>query len=208
MSALTANRHRALSTVCRAQPSRMVHSSSVNQATALSSSALLGQEPQEITLQPIFDIFDAPTRLADSRQFIREKYSSQPQKVEATHAQAVSFDGPKARPVPAPLPAPIIFDGPARPQNPSLAFQSRLRQSGLAPSPPQMLRPSSTATRSFSSSEPLVQMFDGPARITRYHHQSSSDNSSQNSKKIITALGVAGAVGGAVLLQDNEEARR
>ncbi|KAF9045453.1 hypothetical protein BJ165DRAFT_1528321 [Panaeolus papilionaceus] len=207
MSALAANRHRALSTVRRAQPARMVHSSSVNQATALSSSTLL-QEPQEITLQPIFDIFDAPTRLSESRQFIREKYASSSQRVEASQNQTSFFDGPKARAAPTSLPAPVVFDGPARPQNPTLAFQSRLRQSGLAPSPSQRPRTSSTATRSFSSSEPLVQMFDGPARITRYHHQSSSDNSSQNSKKIITALGVAGIVGGAALLQDNEETRR
>ncbi|CAA7266270.1 unnamed protein product [Cyclocybe aegerita] len=123
MTALTANR-RAITSVCRARANRLVHSSS-----SLSASASTGHEVEEITLQPIFDIFDAPTRLAESSEFIRDKYksSSTMKTVESSSA----FATPHTRPTPVALPPPITFDGPARPRNAAFALQSRLRQAGL-----------------------------------------------------------------------------
>jgi len=178
MSSIAIPRRALAQTIRQAQPSRRVHSSSVNQATALSSTAGLHLEVEEITLQPIFDIFDAPTRLAESSQFIREKYRSESRPATVPQAPEMSvFGAHPSRRLPTSLPDPIIFDGPARPKNAALAFRSRLRQASIiAPATvsvasTRVTRPSS---RSFSSSEPFVEMFDGPAKITRYHHQPES----------------------------------
>ncbi|KAF9484082.1 hypothetical protein BDN70DRAFT_928678 [Pholiota conissans] len=202
MTTLTVKRARALSSAaCRsAQSSRLVHSSSINHATALSS-ASLADDIEEITIQPIFDIFDAPTRLAESSAFIRNAHAK-----TSTSSSSVSTKPSSARSTLAPLPQPILFDGPARPQNAALAFQSRLRDAGLrAPSSPSRASKNTAPTRPFSSSEPLVQLFDGPARITRYHHQpSGSSANQQNSAKYVAALGVVGAVGYATLAMDTE----
>ncbi|KDR77063.1 hypothetical protein GALMADRAFT_427050 [Galerina marginata CBS 339.88] len=200
MSALTANR-RALSSIARS--SRLIHSSSATQAVVLSPVGLVEADVEEISIQPIFDIFDAPTRLAESNEFIRGKYqtSSKSTKVPSTQA----FDSSLPRPGPAPLPPPVIFDGPARPRNEALAYQRRMRDAGLTPSP-QPRRHHGPAARPFSSSEPLVQLFDGPARITRYHHQSSSEKE-QKSSNFIVALGVVGAMGCATLARENEKSQ-
>ncbi|KAF8957515.1 hypothetical protein BDZ97DRAFT_1924534 [Flammula alnicola] len=206
MSTLTVKRARALSSACRgAQGGRLVHSSSVNQAPALSSASLAGDQPEEITLQPIFDIFDAPSRLSESSDFIRGTYTSPPKRT------VVSDGPPPSRPVPTSLPKPIIFDGPARPQNGVLAFQRRLRDAGLRAPSPTTRSQHTPPSRPFSSSEPSVQLFDGPARITRYHHQSSGSSGSfeteQNSTKYIFALGLAGAVGCATVAKNDEKSQ-
>lgn len=171
MSAITANR-RALSIVCR--HSRHIHSSIATQAVVLSPSALAEQEFEEISLQPIFDIFDAPTRLSESSEFIRDKYKTAAKAKTVT--QSPTFESPRpSRLGPTPLPSPIVFDGPARPKNEALRFQRRMRDAGLAPQP-HPPKTQTASSRTFSSSEPLVQMFEGPARITRYHHQSQSES--------------------------------
>jgi len=173
MSLLSANR-RALSSVCRRSScsgSKLIHSSSAHQAV-LSPSGIVEDGLEEISLQPIFDIFDAPTRLAESSDFIRSKYGKAPAKTASSQLPTT----PPSRTLPSPLPAPIVFDGPARPKNEAFAFQRRMRDAGLAPSPHPRRNPSQTpSARAYSSSEPSVQLFDGPARITRYHHQSTSD---------------------------------
>ncbi|KAF5325536.1 hypothetical protein D9619_009873 [Psilocybe cf. subviscida] len=205
----TIRRSRAISSACRtAQVTRLVHSSSVNQATALSATSLAGGEPQEIILQPIFDIFDAPSTLAESSQYIRNKYasssaSSSSSSSSSSSTSSRSSSSSRSRGAPAPLPQPIIFDGPARPTNGMLAFQSRMRDAGLRTPPSTQARFAPSSTRTFSSSEPLVQMFDGPARITRYHHQGSRGNES-NSTKYMVALGVAGAIGCASIANNTE----
>ncbi|KAF8173706.1 hypothetical protein BJ912DRAFT_1065077 [Pholiota molesta] len=209
MSILTVKRARALSSAaCRSgQSSRLVHSSSINQTTALSQAALA--EVEEVTLQPIFDIFDAPTRLAESSAYIRNAHART--SVASAPSSSTTPKFPAARSAPAPLPQPILFDGPARPQNGVLAFHSRMRDAGLrAPPSPSRAAKNTAPARPFSSSEPLVQLFDGPARITRYHHQSSGSSNSgsfgkqQNSAKYAAALGVLGTVGCAMLLKDEE----
>ena len=222
MSSIAVSRRALAQTIRQAQPSRRVHSSSVNQATALSSTAGLHlQEQEEIILQPIFDIFDAPTRLAESSQFIREKYRSGSRPAVPQAPEMSVFGAHPSRTLPTSLPDPIIFDGPARPKNAAWAFRSRLRQASIiAPAtaaPTRLTRPSS---RSFSSSEPYVEMFDGPAKITRYHHQPESQKdvrhfwtgpecgheltlySQRNSTAYIAAVGVAAAAGLATLAQN------
>lgn len=159
--------------LCR-RSTRMIHNSTTNQAAVISPSALKEQELEEISLQPIFDIFDAPSRLSESSDFIRSKYKSTT-KAAAIVTPLPSHVSSPPRPLsrPASLPSPIIFEGPARPKNEALAVQRRLRDAGLSPQPRRHRVPASS--RPFSSSEPLVQLFDGPARITRYHHQSQSE---------------------------------
>ncbi|PPQ71240.1 hypothetical protein CVT26_010982 [Gymnopilus dilepis] len=184
MSVHTAKR-RALSTISH-QRSRLLHSSSASQAAALSQADLVEEEIEEISIQPIFDIFDAPTRLAESSEFIRAKYKT-PTKAEKVPTQASLSPPPPI--APTPLPPPTIFDGPARPRNEVLAYRRRMRDSGLAPTLPPRPKPT-PAARPFSSSEPLVQMFEGPARITRYNHQPSGNK--EGSPTLILALGLAG----------------
>ncbi|KAF8153000.1 hypothetical protein B0H34DRAFT_800263 [Crassisporium funariophilum] len=203
MSTITVQR-RAIATVCRGQSSRHVHSSSINQATALSAASLGGLEPEEITIAPIFDIFDAPTRLAESSQFIRDKYKTSSKVAsDAPSSSSSVFVAPQPRPLPTSLPAPIVFDGPARPKNGALAFRSRMRQAGVV-APSTARQHHTPPARHFSTSEPLVQVFEGPAKITRYQHHPSGENR-QNSTKYLMALGVAGAVGCATLAKNDEQ---
>ncbi|KAH9474581.1 hypothetical protein JR316_0013043 [Psilocybe cubensis] len=202
MSAITANR-RALSVACR--HSRQIHSSITTHAAVVSPSALAEQEFEEISLQPIFDIFDAPTRLSESSEFIRDKYKTVTKAKATPQTPTTEWSAGSSRSSPTPLPSPIVFDGPARPKNEALAFQRRMRDAGLAPQP-HPRRAQASSARTFSSSEPLVQMFEGPARITRYHHHSQSD-SQQNRSKLVVALGVAGAVGCATLYNENDDSR-
>jgi len=183
MSSITVKQTRALSNVCFGQSSRLMHSASVNHAAVLSSPAA-PQIPEEIILQPILDIFDAPIGLGESSKFIRAKYSSKSNShshvrsiekaAELPSPSSSNSNGP--RPLPTPLPPPILFDGPARPKNLALANQRRLQDRGHAPSsqPRRTVHHPKLSARPFSSSEPLVQLFDGPARITIYHHQHQS----------------------------------
>ncbi|KIM41366.1 hypothetical protein M413DRAFT_147377 [Hebeloma cylindrosporum] len=203
----------ALSNACRGQSSsRFMHSAPVNHARILSSTTPITAPqliPEEIILQPIPDIFDAPIGLGESTKFIRDQYSSAPN-LHVHELPSRSSPNPHGpRPLPTPLPPPIIFDGPARPKSSALANQRRVLDKGLPPSSQprrNMDRPPLSA-RPFSSSEPLVQLFEGPARITTYHHHQPRRTSSEkkNLTRLVVALGVAGVVGCAKLAKDTEK---
>lgn len=124
------------------------------------------QAPKEIVLSPIFDIFDAPSRLGDStsqivREHVRLEVESIPEK------SITKFNSPLPRVPPMSLPAPVTFDGPARPRDGPLAHRRKVARIGQHPMrrrhTPSMPEPP----------EPLIQLFEGPARITRYHHRPS-----------------------------------
>lgn len=172
-----ATSHRVASGLRHSLPSssrsRLVHSSAPTRAT-LQASASLPAEPEEIILAPIFDIFDAPSRLGESASFIRSKTQTQRQKQDADDSVIISTSLP--RPPPSSLPPPIIFDGPARPRNLPLAFQRRVEQAlSTVPISTRQTRRHHTPSLSHSASEPLtIEMFEGPARITRYSHRSSN----------------------------------
>ncbi|TFK31538.1 hypothetical protein BDQ12DRAFT_729467 [Crucibulum laeve] len=181
------------------QPRRLVHSSSPTRATLASPPSFTLEEADEVILAPIFDIFDAPSRLGEAREFIREKRSSASSERDVSSSSASSpFSVPLPRPLPATLPPAIIFDGPAHPRNIPLAFHSRRKQPPVAPSSTRSHHTPSVAR--LESSEPLIQLFDGPARITRYQHKSSSSKGNSNSGLIL--LGLAGAVGCATIAKD------
>lgn len=156
--------------------SRLVHSSAPSQAAALQATASQSMmEPEEIIIAPIFDIFDVPSRLGQNTELIRSTTYTQrrPQEAEVP----VKFDSSLPRPPPSTLPAPIIFDGPARPRNLPLAFQRRVEQAlRSAPASTRQTRRHHTPSVSSNASEPLIEMFEGPARITRYSHRSSSQH--------------------------------
>ena len=177
MSSIAVKRTRTLSNLCRGQSSRLVHSASVNHAPVLSSAPL--------------DIFDAPLGPSE-----RAKYSSTPNSYTHVGSKTAGLPSPSSsnlhglRPLPAPLPPAIIFDGPARPKNSALDNQRWLLDRGHPPSSeprPTAHHPTLSARR-FSSSEPLVKLFDGPARITTYHHQHQS--SGKRKARSYVVLGV------------------
>lgn len=198
------------------QSSRLVHSSAPSRATLLQ--ALPAPEPEEITLAPIFDIFDVSPRLGENSKRVR----STPTRRQQQEAElSAKFTSSLPRPPPSTLPAPIMFDGPARPRNLPLAFQRRVEQAlNSAPASTRQTRRHHTPATQPTIPEPLIEMFEGPARLTRYSHRSSNQQGvrhsgflrhrimlTKNFQKIsnqLLFLGLAGAVGGAALLtQDN-----
>jgi hypothetical protein len=147
------------------KPSRaFVHQSAVARATA---------EPQEFIIPPIFDIFDVPSRLGQSTQFIQST-KSRPRR-SADKDVSKNIDSSLPRPPPSTLPPPIIFDGPACPRNsPLLSIKQRVDE---APSPKHAsIRQSSTHSTPFlphDASSALVEVFDGPARLRPFYHKTS-----------------------------------
>lgn len=101
----------------------------------------------------ILDIFDAPVMLGSSHPALeRRAPTSRPLM-------------PKPREPPRPLPPPILFDGPAQPHNLPLQMQGQRRSSRPRTQKPHLSTP--RPTTHMGTSEPLIQLFDGPARITR-----------------------------------------
>jgi hypothetical protein len=66
---------------------------------------------------------------------------------------------------PAPLPPPIIFDGPSQPAN----LPSQLQNGRRVHSP--LSRQKSEPRKALSFVEPSVELFDGPSRISRHSAQ-------------------------------------
>lgn len=129
------------------QHRRSFHTSQPSYATVLPTADTL-------TGGPILDIFDAPIRLGESR-LSRDRPVPRTNNVRAM--------GPRPHLSPPPLPAPILFDGPARPHNLPLELQLKQAYRLNPHSHPshRQLKPT------FIPSQPLVELFDGPARITR-----------------------------------------
>ncbi|EGO26841.1 hypothetical protein SERLADRAFT_436669 [Serpula lacrymans var. lacrymans S7.9] len=168
-------------------------------ASALSSAAT-AEEYEALTLPPIFDIFDAPTRLGESSKQLG-RTSSAPC---AAAIGATQRSGEKSRNTsidvsntvsPFSLPPPLVFDGPARPPHlMHLALEKRrkLRQR-LSPS---LSRTTHTPSISYTPSpEPLLEIFDGPSRITRYKYPTSPRSQTSTKPYIWLFLGISGAFG-------------
>ncbi|KAF9531046.1 hypothetical protein CPB83DRAFT_833659 [Crepidotus variabilis] len=220
MAAINVNRQAISAAFSRGGSSRLVHTSSRRRAVALSATTHVSPQIEEITLQPIFDIFDAPTRLSETSEFIRAKYKASSNAVKASTSYTTtmfpSSYSMESKYHPTTLPPPIVFDGPARPRNAALALKARMRQARLTPSARGSSRPvtSSTtigasSTRLFSS-DTQIEMFDGPARIMRYHHNPSDSDrfGSIPITKLAFALGVAGTIGYATTLAKELETSR
>ncbi|KAG1872966.1 hypothetical protein DFJ58DRAFT_760553 [Suillus subalutaceus] len=160
------------------------------------SVAATAQEYEALTIPPIFDIFDAPVRLGESSAPVVRT-------VTATRVAILERNGEKLRDAASnftrvrhfsSLPPPIVFDGPARPAHllpRALENRRKMRQClSLSPN-----RQAHTPSSPFiSTSEPVYEIFDGPSRITRYKHPTSSSQSS-SLPYICLALGISGVFG-------------
>ncbi|KAF7367064.1 hypothetical protein MSAN_00965800 [Mycena sanguinolenta] len=117
-----------------AQSLRGVHSSAVRAAAAV-------DVPISVELSPMFDIFDVPVRLRRTRSGAEEH--------TAPAARPYSPGGRALNPMtPTSLPNPLVFEGPAG-RRPVVRRRNETIVAAYAPQ---------------HGSEPVVTVFDGPAR--------------------------------------------
>ena len=128
----------------------------------MSTAALSPAESRTPIDLPIFDIFDAPSRLGESSKMLVRCAA---RRVERAVALPTDRSVP-ARPVVAPLPAPVLYDGPARPSShPPHAARIRRMHS-------QAQRPADAVC-----ALPPPEVFDGPSRLRPYLRDSGSNES-------------------------------
>jgi hypothetical protein len=142
-----------------------VHKDAVARSTA---------EPEEFIIPPIFDIFDAPSRLGQRTEFIQSTTSGPHKSVDKDVSR--SIDSSLPHPPPSVLPPPIIFDGPACPKSlPILSFQRVGETLNLKHASARQIKPHRMPFLLHSASESLVEVFDGPARarLTRFSQRNS-----------------------------------
>ena len=119
------------------------------------------EEQAPIDIQ-IFDIFDAPSRLGESSKLLKRASSSRATSARVERASTSTVDSSSSVCRVKPLPAPIIYDGPARPKHLAHGgFRARRTLMHARPSTPTMVK------RSLSTlPDPVV--FDGPSRLRPY----------------------------------------
>lgn len=117
----------------------------------------------------IFDIFDAPSRLGESGKILARSMSSSSTSLLPSEPHPKSSRcNPSSRQI-EPLPAPIIFDGPARPRH--IAMMSyRVGRDRSSPADP-----SKSPQEVSRLPDPIL--FDGPSRLRPYIHSSSTGDS-------------------------------
>lgn len=111
----------------------------------------------------IFDIFDAPSRLGESSKMLARAAAS---RAERTIRQSADSSA-STRPTVQPLPAPVTYDGPARPS--SYAYAPRIRQI-------HSQAPTVSEARDSVSALPPPEVFDGPSRLRPYLRDSAGDS--------------------------------
>lgn len=114
---------------------------------------------------PIFDIFDAPSRLGESSKMLAQAATS---RVEPNVRQSVNRTASSSRPAVQPLPPPVMYDGPARPS--SLGYGPRIRRIHSHATP-------SSEARGSASVLPSPEVFDGPSRLRPYLRNDTFDSS-------------------------------
>ncbi|THH30495.1 hypothetical protein EUX98_g3703 [Antrodiella citrinella] len=115
----------------------------------------------------IFDIFDAPSRLGESSKLLRAKENASSPHSSASAARSIHSSARTERPFRTikPLPAPILFEGPARPKRMSMtAYRAPARRVQEANTLPLPL--------------PAPVMFDGPSRLRPYARSGASSRTS------------------------------
>ncbi|EKM57106.1 uncharacterized protein PHACADRAFT_254669 [Phanerochaete carnosa HHB-10118-sp] len=142
--------------------------------------ALPLEEPSTIDL-PIFDIFDAPSRLGESSKMLAEAARSRPERVAS---RAVERDGP-ARATVKSLPPPTIYDGPARPRG--LALGPRVR--GM-----HSRAMHTSEARELPSALPPPELFDGPSRLRPYTRDRISSDDSVSFATLLVGAAAAGTL--------------
>ncbi|KAG2076330.1 hypothetical protein BDR04DRAFT_759795 [Suillus decipiens] len=160
------------------------------------SVAVITPEYEALTVPPIFDIFDAPVRLAESSSLIRrtatttridtlERSGEKSRNSASCFARAHHFSS---------LPPPIVFDGPARPAHLLPRALENRRTMRQCPSLSPNRQPHNHSAPLISTSEPVYEIFDGPSRMTRYKYPTSSSQSLSR-PYICLALVISGAFG-------------
>ncbi|EIW79646.1 hypothetical protein CONPUDRAFT_166381 [Coniophora puteana RWD-64-598 SS2] len=208
---MLAMRRSILNKVANASSSRLVArpTSCPRSVASISSAAISSDTKYEaVTLQPIFDIFDAPVRLGESSKALGRTGHSAPKPI----VNAIDeVDGEKSRKLsmsmlPTSLPPPITFDGPARPPHlVGLAFEKR-RKTRLHLSPSLRREAHTPSVPRSSLSDAVFTIFDGPSRITRYQYPSSSQGSSSQ-PYLLFGLVLSGVVGW-LAYQEHMQTRR
>ncbi|KAK7056339.1 hypothetical protein VNI00_002892 [Paramarasmius palmivorus] len=184
----------SLSVVRQRSLSRSISTTSTAKQPLSAAAASLDNIPAElsesITIPRIADIFDVSPRLGDAgREFsMRGQAMSKPKTVSARQ------DTFAAAPNPFSLPAPKVFEGPARPLGAS-AVWPRYVSSTSGPH-----SQSASFATPFAMEEPRMEVFSGPSRINRYQYAKTPGKKSTGSNLSALAFGAATAVGGAVLL--------
>lgn len=171
-----------------------------------SSHQLLTSVNDEACYAPVFDLFNVPNlRPNEPRLFLKKSvklpktYSTADRQLRA---QERITDPPPPRRLT--MPSPLVFDGPAQPRHAALVESQRLRTPSAlqqetrvtAPLASASGRPLSTsAPNSHSLSSYGVEVFDGPAKITRYQHGSKKEKngngsgSGQQKKTLLLVVG-------------------
>ncbi|TFK29496.1 hypothetical protein FA15DRAFT_346678 [Coprinopsis marcescibilis] len=137
---------------------RPLHTSSPHPHTEINP-----QVPSEITIRPVFDIFDAPVRL-------RRERTGNLQLTQLPSPFTLPLIQPNLHPKPTSPrraspprpPTPVVFEGPARPKlapkrDPSPPRQPQISRLSLPTRPPST-RPDQTI---------VLEVFDGPSRLSR-----------------------------------------
>ncbi|KAJ6616706.1 hypothetical protein B0H10DRAFT_2434786 [Mycena sp. CBHHK59/15] len=156
---------------------RRIHASSAPRAAHV--------QVEELTIPPIFDIFDVPARLREPGTSTHKRPQPPPRP---------TLSGPSLAPrVPTSLPHPIIFDGPSRPRASPVARRTHHRQSSVAQQ--------QSVCAPLYGTEPTTTMFDGPARTAQRPRrpESTEKKPSSEGRNIHLVLGGAAVATAATL---------
>ena len=130
--------------------------------------ALAEQAPIDIQ---IFDIFDAPSRLGESSKLLRQSSAARASTARADRTMSTRSSSPSARRHFKPLPAPILYDGPACPPH-----GAHLAYGGLtARNAHSYASSEASPDENLLSSLPPPVVFDGPSRLKRYGRDTSRE---------------------------------
>lgn len=138
-----------------------------NTPRARTASTLPSFAPESSSPMPdlqIFDIFDAPSRLGEAREFLHKKRSSHSSYAPSPRPSSSSPKSSNSSRSIKPLPAPIIFDGPAHPTHIRfISYRSRKNRTTSN---------SASETHSKATAGPFTlpppEIFDGPSRLKPY----------------------------------------
>lgn len=133
------------------------------------SAMSLPSEEQPIIGIQIFDIFDAPSRLGESSRLLARASSSRASSARSERTMSTTSDHSSAIRYVKPLPAPVLYDGPARP--------GHLAHGGLRARRAHSHAFSGAASheKQLSSSLPPPVIFDGPSRLRPYCRETSQE---------------------------------
>ena len=174
--------HRALTTSSSRTPSRAVNPRPTQRYSRGTATLSYPHDDETPTFDlQIFDIFDAPSRLGESnlsKMLRREKSTSASQASTSAKSTLHTLAQPERVPrrTVKPLPAPVTYDGPARPKHMSMMAHRSSPSSGHRHRAHSAERVS-YESQSYPSSLPPPITFDGPSRPRPYNRYSGSNDS-------------------------------